>query len=302
MTGDEFSKTLFDSARRDAPPAGAKALAVTALKTGAAVKGGAMLFKMFGVVLVAGAAATGAVALRTPTSAPPMSPAPAVVRAEEPAPSGKAALAANPAAPTVARPEQVPSPPARVAEVATPQVSPNRACSSAGHPVHLSLENRLSSPIDLFWIDYECKEQPRGQILPGETYRGISYDTHPFRVRDPESHRVIKELPALSPDPETTRTFIDDSQALSEGPPSVCSTKPNKDMAWMFVDARATPVDVLWVDYQCHEIFYKRLEPGEELKQRTFDTHPWRFRDSASHRLVYDLVPQPLAEWKLTVP
>lgn len=257
-----------------------------------------MLLKLFGLALVGGAAATGAASLlhHAPASSPP-----AQVRAEEPA-----SLRTEPLPPTVAAAlEPAPIPAAGAVQPAPRKVAAaDRAqpCSSWGRPVRMILENRLSSPVDLFWIDYDCNEQSRGQIAPGETYHGISYDTHPFRVRDPESHGVIKELPALSPDPDTTRTFIDDSQSPADVPPSVCSTKPSKDMVGMFVDARPAAIDVLWVDYQCHEVFYKRLEPGEELKQRTFDTHPWRFRDSATHRLVYELAPQPLAEWKLTVP
>jgi hypothetical protein len=42
-----------------------------------------------------------------------------------------------------------------------------------------------------------------------------------------------------------------------------------------FVNARAEPVIVYWLNYDGKRVQYQRLDPGAGYVQQTFVTHPW---------------------------
>jgi hypothetical protein len=286
MTGDEFARALLDSAKRDIPAAGARERAIAALGS---ATGGLMLLKLVGVLLLVGAGGVGLWAAGNRTSTPVKESAPPAQAAHVPLPT---AMTANW---PQAEPGLLPH-----AKTKTPTLTAAKACSTWGRPVRQIVENRLNVPVDLYWINYECEEQlaASGHIAAGATYEAWSFDTHPFRVRDAATQQVIKDIAPMSPEPETARVFIDGQQAPMDGPPTACSTKPNRDANYLIVNATKAPIEAFWVDYQCKEISYGRIDPGDEREQATFYTHPWRFRDAQTHKLLYELAALPTDQWK----
>jgi hypothetical protein len=300
MTSDEFVRALLDSAKRDVAPPGARARAMTALHSALTTTGGTVMLKLLiGVVLVVGATGVGVAALARRDDA-----APIASKQARPTPSSESHVAivstARPAlAQSLRRMDRLSSP--------LPAASNGKSCSTWGHPVRMVVENQLAVPIDLFWMSYDCEEVPaaHGLIEAGATYEGLSFDTAPFRVRDRRSHRLIKEIAPMSPDPDTARIIVDGSQAPIDGPPLVCSTEPTRDQVRLIVNARSTPIEALWIDYRCNEVSYGEIEPGEERELDTYNTHPWRFRDLATNELLEDVAPEPIdewKEWKITIP
>src|SRR6185369_3237404 len=81
--------------------------------------------------------------------------------------------------------------------------------------------------------------------------------------------------------------------SLPDAAPTVCST-PGEPLLLELVNTCGTEtLDVYWVNYQCKEVFYKELTPGETWTQSTFVSHPWRVREHQSHRLVKEVAPTP---------
>ncbi len=43
----------------------------------------------------------------------------------------------------------------------------------------------------------------------------------------------------------------------------------------LFSNNSETPVDILWLDYDGEEVYYKTLNPGESYEQTSYFSHPW---------------------------
>ena len=51
------------------------------------------------------------------------------------------------------------------------------------------------------------------------------------------------------------------------------------------------PIEAWWVDYQCHEELYDTVQPGRQVVESTFVTHPWRLRAAGSEQLLLEIAP-----------
>jgi hypothetical protein len=73
-------------------------------------------------------------------------------------------------------------------------------CSTAG-TTHALLTVHNECPaltVEMFWMSYACVETSYGTIAPGGTFQSNSFLTHPWRLRDAETHVLLKEIPALT--------------------------------------------------------------------------------------------------------
>src|SRR5690349_13743170 len=58
-----------------------------------------------------------------------------------------------------------------------------------------------------------------------------------------------------------------------------------------FVNNSGVSVDILWNDFQCHEVLYHNAVPnGQTRVQGTYGTHPWIVRNDATGSLLYCFV------------
>jgi hypothetical protein len=80
--------------------------------------------------------------------------------------------------------------------------------------------------------------------------------------------------------------LADDAGTLPGPPPWVCSIDGDNPVELLFVDDTDCPIDVYWVDYQCHEEFWETLENGRTTSAGTYATTVWRFRDHGSNALL----------------
>jgi VHL beta domain len=284
-----FARALLDAARADAPSAAAKAhargavlAAATApvLPVGAWVGGGAL------VALAAAAAVAVAVRATPPKPAATIPTIVAEAPSRAPAPSPRRT---SPAALAAARE------PKSCDAVRLPDEPPT-VCSTPGRVEPLELVNTCAETVDVFWVDYQCRETFAGRVAPGESFEQRTFDTHPWRVRDHATHRLIKEWvgPRMADPPEgpieLPDVVIDDRSRAPDLPPTMCS-RASHEARLRFVNNRTRGVSVVfWVDRDCHESLYGRLEPGGIFEQKTYEAHPWRVRDEQGVLLV-DLVP-----------
>lgn len=79
---------------------------------------------------------------------------------------------------------------------------------------------------------------------------------------------------------------------LPETGPVSCSTDA-LDLVELAItnDCAGPAVDVYWVDYNCNEIFYARIQPGGSWGIPTFQTHPWRVRNVDTGALMREIPP-----------
>lgn len=92
---------------------------------------------------------------------------------------------------------------------ATFTVSAQNACSKQvdDKEVAIKVINKTNKPFTVNWVDHECKEGKSDQeVAPGETFEGISYSGHAFRVREVGTNKLLREIVINSANPVTTVT------------------------------------------------------------------------------------------------
>jgi hypothetical protein len=298
---DDFARSLIESGKADHAPESAVA---RALRTSAHAQGSASaaststalsLHGPWAIGGVVALAAAGGFAFAVRGGAAPSQ--------GSPPPSTTIASSPQNTAPTVApvhpSPAQASGPVARVrveehttcSNVALADAPPT-VCSKPGHREQLQLVNTCADAVDVFWVDFQCRESFTGRIEPGETFDQATFDTHPWRVRDHATHRLVKEwVGPTQPEPPPAPValadvVIDEGVSATERAPTVCSRNGSQANV-TFVNQRKSGISVIfWVDYDCHERVFQRLEPGGTWVAHTFDTHPWRVRDENGKLLV----------------
>jgi hypothetical protein len=300
--GSQFARSLVDAGKAEQPPAGATARAFERLARGSAATAtsatGAFAWTggwTLSAVVVLAAAAGVALAVQRER--------------------GPTVSAETPAAPTVTAPElSNPTPtsgPAAHAGASTPAALGRGSlcertevpddvptvCSVPGRHESMQMVNTCGDAVDVYWVDFKCRESFVAKVAPGETFGQSTYDTHPWRVRDHATRRLIKEwVGPRQPEPPATPVqlpdiVIRDGASATDGPPQVCS-HPSDKASLRFVNQRTSGVSVVfWVDDDCKEEVYERLEPGATWTSSTFEAHPWRVRDETGALLV-DFVPE----------
>src|SRR5215831_16360865 len=61
--------------------------------------------------------------------------------------------------------------------------------------------SRLSSPVTLYWVDFQGNEISFGDLNPGSSRVIQTYATHVWRVRDKKSGQLLKSV-VVEPRPE----------------------------------------------------------------------------------------------------
>jgi VHL beta domain len=310
-SGSSFVRALVASAKSDVPDVGAKARALAQLSgpiwggaTASAITNGVaraslVRWGLAGALAFAGAGVGVGWTLRGQPVSPAATKATTApwVAAETPA------TAVAPAASVVLGVSTVDGaalahrlkPASVCATVAIPDRSPT-VCSVEGRSEPLELVNTCGEAVDVYWVDYKCRETIAGTVAPGETWKHNTFDTHPWRVRDHATHRLIKEwVGPRQPDIESDASdgkvhlpdvSVTDDSSAKDGAPTACS-RNSREASLRFVNQRTHGVSVVfWVDYDCHEQVYRRLEPGETWESLTHEAHPWRVRDETGLLLV----------------
>ncbi|MEA5578698.1 CAP domain-containing protein [Anabaena sp. UHCC 0451] len=94
---------------------------------------------------------------------------------------------------------------------------------------------------------------------------------------------------ALNPKLSSTTIAATPAKTLAQNT-SQCSKEGNRQARITFINDTNRQVDIYWVNYQCEEVKYYTLRPGQSYRQRTYITHPWRVRDSQTGRILNEAV------------
>lgn len=73
-------------------------------------------------------------------------------------------------------------------------INPGTACSqNTNVPVSLSLNNRSTYTLRVYWVDYGCGEVDYGTLTPGGVFTTSTSATHPWRLREMSSNALVYE-------------------------------------------------------------------------------------------------------------
>ncbi|MFL5321330.1 MAG: hypothetical protein ACJ790_16845 [Myxococcaceae bacterium] len=208
---------------------------------------------------------------------------------------------------------------------ATKSEEENDTLYSDGEPTVCSMRTELkttvdfindcAAPIDVSWIDFNCRERVYFEIKPGDhLFEGLTYVTHVWRVRDHASQKLLQQIVPMSEAPSVVHACGDHTVTSSSPPdagsresesfcaptkiqpaePPLCSLKwKTAPVDLLFVNnCLGTTVSLNWVDFDCKEQTYALLNPGAQRKQPTFVSHTWRIRDASTGELYREFVPR----------
>jgi len=84
-----------------------------------------------------------------------------------------------------------------------PEGSPTECSMFSSVNVTVTFENHCrTEAIDFFWVNYACLEEKYGTLQPGESVTQNSYATHPWRIRETNSKKLLLTTMPL-PDQDT---------------------------------------------------------------------------------------------------
>lgn len=114
------------------------------------------------------------------------------------------------------------------------------------------------------------------------------------------------EEPVLpdEPDPVFWASYRDgevaDGSLADAAPPEICSAQNGPGTGMRVTNTTNEVVASFWVDFECNELPYQSIPPGETRDQMSFVGHVWRFR-RADGRLLRQIVLEetPLQEVEL---
>ena len=78
-----------------------------------------------------------------------------------------------------------------------PTDSPPTVCSQVGtQDAGITFANDCTTlSVKTYWVDYQCTEKYYQTLKPGDSYLQQTYVTHPWRIRDAASGKLLKDVP-----------------------------------------------------------------------------------------------------------
>jgi hypothetical protein len=141
----------------------------------------------------------------------------------------------------------------------------------------LKIENNHDKYIDVYWMNYQCKEQLYSTVPPGGTLIQPTFVSHPWRIRENGSGKILKQVT-----PTTSATKV---IAVHDA----CSAGYSDPAQLEIYNNTGSSVDIYWKDYKCRERYYLTLRAGKKQLLYTFATHPWRIRKTNSGTILKDI-------------
>ena len=85
-----------------------------------------------------------------------------------------------------------------VCSTLNPPDGPAPACSlNSADTASITFVNACSTlTVDVFWVNFSCQEVFYNTLAPNESYTQQTYVTHPWRIREHDTQRLLKEVPA----------------------------------------------------------------------------------------------------------
>jgi len=153
-----------------------------------------------------------------------------------------------------------------------------KTCSTAwSSTANLKIHNNHSQKVDLYWVDYQCNEVKYTTINPGYTVVQPSFITHPWRIRESGSGKLLKQV------------TLNKAGTTVVGAKDECSAGGSDAVQLEIYNNDSSAVEVYWMDYNCKERYYYRVYPGKKQTINTYATHVWRIRKPNSGIVLKDI-------------
>lgn len=136
------------------------------------------------------------------------------------------------------------------------------------------LTNNYSKDVDVYWVRYDCTEEYRTTLKPGQYVSQFTYASHPWRVKDKDG-KLLKQF-TLQNGKKRVMPVVDECSGnlgwwVWNGSKWILN-----NVSLKFKNNTGKTLGVYWVDSNCSEVKYKTLKSGEYYEQTTFGSHVWK--------------------------
>ena len=126
------------------------------------------------------------------------------------------------------------------------------------------------------------------------TYEPVDIQESISTPLSPSPHPHPDPSDPFPPAPQTLPLPLSSSTVLEIKPQwDVHSIDSRSDTFIMFDNDSNFVVDLLWIDYYGHEVYYTSIFPGSMHMQPSYATHPWVVREHISHKPILVMIATP---------
>lgn len=86
------------------------------------------------------------------------------------------------------------------------------------------------------------------------------------------------------------------AKIIAQNSSNLCAKANNTQNQITFVNNSKRPVIIYWMNYQCQEVKYNTVQPGESYTQISYLNHPWRIRDAQTGSIRKEFIANSLAQ------
>lgn len=171
-------------------------------------------------------------------------------------------------------------------------------------PATAVFTNGTSSPLELYWLDFQGQAQLHSKIQPGKNIAVKTYHTHNWFAKDPHQGACVGSVFTVNAN-DFWRTFTDKkakpAAKTNSGSTSNAGTKQAKDINMKYLcpvddvakspisNSKSTltfrnntwaPVSVYWLNYKGKSQKFMTIQAGQSASISSFIGHFWYAKDS----------------------
>ncbi|MBA3872263.1 MAG: hypothetical protein H0X30_24225 [Anaerolineae bacterium] len=172
--------------------------------------------------------------------------------------------------------------------ISIPVTAAQGACSKggSGKELYLSVPNLTNQKLNVYWVNFQCKEELKGSLQPNKVFFQTTYDGHEWVLRDKSGNEVERFKASAG----TTVVMVGAPAFKPEPVTSNCSSAGTKEN----VDLTATnntddPVLLFWIGFDCKEELYRLIKDHDyTVIKDSFIGHDWvvRYTDGRAAKQI----------------
>lgn len=133
---------------------------------------------------------------------------------------------------------------------------------------------------EVFWMDYDGKEEYFYELKPGESIKQATHATHVWRIREKETKNVLKLYIAKNAPKEKVEINI-----------RPIHSRENAKLK--FRNYTGLTTEIIWFNADGKPKILRTLIPGRSAIFNTYSTHAWAIRDKVSGTVLKTITAKP---------
>ena len=156
-------------------------------------------------------------------------------------------------------------------------ISAQSSCSAGGTqaPVELAVPNLTGQHVNVYWLDFNCVEQPTGSMKANEIFYQSTYDGHEWIFRADSGQEISRFVTSSSAPTVLLGAGSFNAQAITTNCSRVTPAQANQGATLEVINNSNDPALLFWIDDQCVEWLYWVVPAHDSVMQNAWLGHDW---------------------------